>query len=274
MTAASSVRTGGRTQWEQAGEAWGHRANDWSCLFEHYSIDVVLAMFGELAVGPGIEILDLACGSGLSVRLADATGARAAGIDASSELIEVARCRTPGADLRVGSMFELPWADASFDAVVSVNGVWGGCDRAVAEAFRVLRPGGGIALSFWGLGPPLDLRACFKVFAAHAPQEHKTSMRTLNNIATPGVAEAMLTAAGFDAVRRGQRVSVTEWPDIDTAWRALSSVGPAVPALRHGDEGAIRSEVVTALEACRDERGVYRFRNDHQYVIARKPPAA
>ena len=59
-------------------------------------------------------------------------------------------------------------------------------------------------------------------------------MKRLNDIGAPGIAETMLEASGFEVVSRGQRVSTIEWPDADLAWRALSSIGPAVPALRHG----------------------------------------
>ncbi len=260
--------------WRQAGEAWGRRANDWACLYEHYSLDVLLAVFQRLGVGQNLELLDIACGAGLGARVADASGARVAGIDAAAELIAVARERTPSADLRVGSMFELPWADASFDAVVSINGIWGGCEAALDEAFRVLRPGGTVGISFWGAGPPLDLRACFKVFALHAPDEHVASMRQLNDISAPGVAETMLAGAGFDVGEHGRRTSVTEWPDADLAWRALSSVGPAVPALQSGDHEAIKADLLAAIEPCRDARGVYRLRNDHHFVIARRPGGA
>jgi hypothetical protein len=30
-------------RWEEAGEAWGSRAIDWSCLYEHYSLDILVA---------------------------------------------------------------------------------------------------------------------------------------------------------------------------------------------------------------------------------------
>jgi SAM-dependent methyltransferase len=257
--------------WREAGAAWGHGAADWACLWEHYSLDVLIAMSTRLGLAPRTRLLDIACGAGLAVRVADGMGATVAGIDASAELISIARARTPGADLRLGSMFELPWSDGDFDAAVSVNGIWGGCEPALHEAFRVLRPGGLLAMSFWGTGPPLDLRACFKVFARHAPPAHLGSMRRLNNIAIPGVAEAMLTSAGFDVIERGSRTSVIEWPDPEVAWRALSSTGPAVPALEHGDVDAIRADVLAAVASCRDEHGVYRFRNDHHFVVAQRP---
>lgn len=167
--------------WQGAGDAWGRRARDWACLFEHYASDVILAVFTKLAVGPRTKLLDVACGSGLAVRFADATGASVAGIDAAQPLIDIARDRTPSADLRVGDMFALPWGDESFDVVTSINGVWGGCDAALVEAHRVLRPGGAIAISFWGKGH-LDLKPYFQAFAANAPETHKHGMRRSNEI--------------------------------------------------------------------------------------------
>lgn len=256
--------------WREAGDAWGHSARDWACLYEHYALDVIIAIFERVGVADGVELLDIACGSGLVLRHADAMGATTAGIDASASLIEIARDRNSDADLRLGSMFELPWGDASFDAVTSINGVWGGCQAALVEAHRVLRPGGTIGISFWGTGTPDDLRGCFKAFARHAPERHFASMKRLNDIATPGVAETMLTESGFDVLERGTRVSVVEWPDPELAWRALSSVGPAVPALRHTDPTIVKHAVLEAIEHCRDDRGIYRFRNDHHFVIARR----
>jgi SAM-dependent methyltransferase len=257
--------------WNEAGTAWGHRANDWSCLYEHYSTDVLIALYQRLAPGLDTSLLDIACGSGLAVRIAGSMGAQVAGIDAAAELIAIARSRTPAADLRVGSMFALPWPGSSFDTAVSVNGIWGGCEAALDEAFRVLRPGGLIGISFWGPGPPLDIREFFRVFAAHAPIEHRNSMRQLNDISRAGVAESMLEQSGFEVIERDRRTSVIEWPDEELAWRALSSVGPAVPALRTGDLAVIKRDVLEALEHCRDERGIYRTQSDHHFVIARKP---
>jgi hypothetical protein len=64
-----------------------------------------------------------------------------------------------------------------------------------------------------------------------------------------------------------------EWPDAELAWRALSSLGPAVPALRTGDVTTIKREVLEVLENSRDGRGMYRTLSDHHFVVASKPTA-
>jgi hypothetical protein len=43
-----------------------------------------------------------------------------------------------------------------------------------------------------------------------------------------------------------------------------------VPALRGPDAAEVQREIMDALEAGRDQRGIYRMRSDHQFVIARK----
>lgn len=256
--------------WQDAGDAWGSRSADWACLFEHYATDVIMAIFDQMDVGQDTSLLDIACGSGLAVRMAKAAGANPSGIDAAENLIAIAQDRTPDADVRLGDMFALPWEDESFDVITSINGIWGECEAALAEAYRVLRPGGSIAISFWGKGH-LDLKPCFMTFAFNSPAAHVDGMRRTAGIGRPGVAEDMLTSVGFDVTLRDGRTSVLEWPDADTAWRAVASVGPAVPALKEVGASALRTEIMKVLEPLRDSHGIYRFRNDLQYVIATKP---
>lgn len=256
--------------WRVAGEAWGHAATDWSTLMEGYSIEVVDAIAERAGIGPGDQVLDVACGSGWATRRIANRGAEVAGIDAAERLVEIARDRLPSAEILHGSMFEVPWADGSFDVVTSFNGIWGGCDAALDEAHRVLAPGGTIGISFWGRGEPLDLRPFFFAVAAHLDDEHLSGMKRTDSIAKPGVAEDMLARAGFEVAERGQRLSVLEWPDGDIAWRALRSIGPVVPALSSADEAAIKASALEALEHCRTPYGAYRFQNAQEYVVARR----
>ena len=135
--------------WSDAGAAWGARAADWAALIDPWSMPVYLDVFDRLKIGEGERVLDIACGSGLTGVELRRRGAVPSGLDASAEFISIATERSPGCDFRVGDLFELPWGDGEFDVVTSFNGIWG-LDRAMAEARRVLRPGGRFGISFFG----------------------------------------------------------------------------------------------------------------------------
>ena len=100
---------------------------------------------GSLGTCVNGEISSTACGS-------VAQGAAAVGIDLSPGMIEVARREQPGAEFRVGDLLGLPAADAEFGAVIAFYSVIhldpGELPAALAEMYRVLRPGGLILLTF------------------------------------------------------------------------------------------------------------------------------
>jgi SAM-dependent methyltransferase len=101
-----------------------------------------------LALRPGDGLLEIGCGGGLLLRDALASGASATGIDHSPDMVELARRRAPGADVREASAERLPFSDASFTAVaMSVVFMFladpGG---VLAECLRVLAPGGRLAV--------------------------------------------------------------------------------------------------------------------------------
>lgn len=108
----------------------------------------------ELAkVKPGDKVLDVGCGTGsLSLTAKTSAGANGAvyGIDASPEMIEVARkkAKKSGQDVTfdVGLIEKLPFPDATFDTVVSRLVIHHLPDdlkrKGFAEIFRVLKPGG------------------------------------------------------------------------------------------------------------------------------------
>lgn len=90
-----------------------------------------IADVGELVVAragiePGMDVLDVACGSGNATLPAARTGARVTGLDLSPELLAIARERAAAQGLDIewldGDAEELPFGDASFDRVISTFG--------------------------------------------------------------------------------------------------------------------------------------------------------
>ena len=66
-------------------------------------------------------MLDAGCGGGYALQLAAKRGATVAGLDACGPLLDIARERVPGADIRHGDLESLPFAEDAFDAVTAFN---------------------------------------------------------------------------------------------------------------------------------------------------------
>jgi SAM-dependent methyltransferase len=256
--------------WQQAGEAWGSRALDWAYLFEPYARAANDDVFDQVGVGRGVRLLDVACGSGYAAMIAEQRGVQVSGLDAAARLVEIARRRTPGGDFRVGDMFSLPFQDVVFDAVTSFNGIWAGCDAALVEAVRVLRPGGRLGMTFWGSPKRLGLLPYFTALASMSPTAHTAALVGQSDTGRPGVAEAMFATAGLTVVRRGASRVVNEWPDAELAVRALAAAGPSWPALHElGFEG-FRSAMLPVVAALADADGSVRIVSEFGWLIGER----
>lgn len=257
--------------WEEAGVAWGSRAADWAYLFEPYARPANEAVLGRCGVGPGTRLLDVGCGSGYALRMAADRGARVSGLDASESLVAIARARTPEADLRAGDMFDLPWEDAGFDVVTSFNSIWAGCDEAVAEAARVLVPGGWFGMTFWGPPKRMGHFAYFAVVAELSPPEHAAANVSLGDTGRPGVAEAMVEGAGLTVRERGSVTVVSEFPDLDVFVRAALAAGPSVPAIEHAGEERFAAGLRAAYADAVVPGIGLRIPSDFTFLTATKP---
>ena len=111
--------------------------------------------FGQAEDRSAVKVLELGSGSGANIWYLLHEGYSAAAIEGSASAIQITRDRlieegmaplAETVDLRHGSFETLPWDDKSFDAVIDIEAV---CTNpmavirsAVAEALRVLKPGG------------------------------------------------------------------------------------------------------------------------------------
>lgn len=108
-------------------------------------------LVGALAITREMAVLDIGAGLGGPARLvADATGAHVTGVDLTPEFVETAKALSTMVGLsdqtqfEVGSALDLPFADATFDVALLLHVGMNIPDKArlMAEAFRVLKPGG------------------------------------------------------------------------------------------------------------------------------------
>jgi SAM-dependent methyltransferase len=238
--------------WKMGDEGWGRKAVDFSTLSELGNCREYVALHHQLGVDTDDALLDVACGSGLAIELARLRGASCAGVDASSRLIAVARDRNPESDIRIGDMNDLPWKDATFDVATSFRGIWGTTPDAVAEIYRVLKPGGRLGLTVWGhlkVSPGAWALAPFRLAAAPKVENQATMV----SLGRPGAGEQLMSRCGFVDVQRIDIPFAWEFPDPETYARALAATGPAYEAIQNVGEAAfIGAAVEQAREQVRD----------------------
>ena len=107
------------------------------------------ALLGLLPPRIAGRVLDNGCGAGILLADLSVRCDEVHGVDLSPDMLAQARERAPAARLRAGDLEDLPFPDAHFDAVVCRGSLHHvpRREKALAEAFRVLRPGGLLALS-------------------------------------------------------------------------------------------------------------------------------
>jgi ubiquinone/menaquinone biosynthesis C-methylase UbiE len=189
----------------------------------------------------GDRVLDVGCGTGVFLRLCADRGAAVAGLDASAELLAVARERVPEADLRLGDLQTLPYDDDAFDLVTGFGSFFYAADvpAALAEAARVARRH--VVVQTFGRPERCDLEAL---------KPNPGSWR-------PEVVEEIMplpVEASFDVTWAYEYADEDE---LVTALQAGGSISPQAERIRD------------ALEHCRQADGSYRVANEWHVVVAR-----
>jgi ubiquinone/menaquinone biosynthesis C-methylase UbiE len=132
-------------------EGWGDRAETYGDLLGSLTARIAEPLLDAAGVRHDMRVLDVATGPGYAAERAAARGAHPVGIDIAEGMLALARRRRPELEFRWSDAEELRFEDGSFDAVVGgfvVNHL-PHPERAMAEAARVLAPGGAVAFSVW-----------------------------------------------------------------------------------------------------------------------------
>lgn len=138
---------------KEVGKYWNENARAWTDLSrlgydicrDQFNTPGFVAMLPEIG---GLEGLDIGCGEGNNTRIFASLGASMTALDISPTFIEAAKAmeqeKPLGIKYVLGSALDLPFEDGSFDFCVATMSFMDipEPEKALAEAFRVLKPGG------------------------------------------------------------------------------------------------------------------------------------
>ena len=201
---------------------------------EIYERDLVPAVFRPWAdelvdlaePRPGEHVLDLACGTGIVARVVrERIGrGRFVGVDFDPTMLRVAEAICPAIEWVEGDALALPFGNEEFDLILCQQGLQFLPDRrmGLAEAHRVLRGGGRLALSIW---------TALECSPGHAAVFDELGKRLGPDAARPagwslsdaGELESLVREAGFVEVSLSTRRKVSRFPSARSFVESLIS---------------------------------------------------
>jgi ubiquinone/menaquinone biosynthesis C-methylase UbiE len=271
---------------DELGEHEQRAARTYSAAADHYGLASLsfwnrfgAATVSRLPLKPGHAVLDLCCGAGASaIPAARAVGPAGCvvGIDLAEPLLEQARARAAAEQLRNvefrrGNAISTGLSAASFDAVICVFGAFFALDMAgfAAEMWRLVRPGGILAITTWGPGLFEPANTVFwESVKAVEPSLFK-GFNPWDEITTPDALIALCARGGIMTMTADAVSGRHELANPGRFWDVVLGSGyrATIDALSQDQQDIVRQRVLTELNA----RGITTLRTDVVFGTARQP---
>src|SRR5690349_1703394 len=218
------------------------------------------AVLDAAGVGEGTSLLDLGCGDGAFCAFAAVRGASVHGLDAEPDSIAQAMEAVPDGEFRLGMMETLPWSDASFDVVTAFNAMQYALDPelAMAEASRVVRIGGRLAVCKWGPAAENQFFAFLVAVGANGVRAQ--------SLAGNDPLQAAIRAAHLEVLVTGDVPAAIEMADDSALESSLARAG-IFPEIGAASEA---QSVIAAAASYRQADGSYRFDNHLRFWVLRR----
>jgi SAM-dependent methyltransferase len=134
---------------ERAG--WNSKARGYDELTGTITAQAIDPLLESVGAKPGMRLLDVACGTGLLAAAAAERGLKVTGVDFARSMVAEAKRKHKNVEFHVGDAETLAFDNGTFDVVTCLFGLLhlADPDAAIAQAFRVLKPGGRFAFTVW-----------------------------------------------------------------------------------------------------------------------------
>jgi SAM-dependent methyltransferase len=232
-------------------------SGDYPSMVEMWLTPLGPRLVGALDLAPGMKVLDVASGTGNAAIPAAQAGADVTASDLTPELLDAGRRRAEAEGVSLewveADAEHLPFADASFDVVMSTIGVMFAPhhQQAADELARVCRPGGTIGLLSWT--PEGMLGALFRTIGPFAPPPPPGASPPPLWGSEDHLAELFGDRVDFRTMERDDlEITVFEHPH-DYAEHFKTRYGPAIAARANAEKDGRAEEFDAALDAFCDE---------------------
>ncbi len=210
-----------------------------------------------VALKPGEAVLDIACGTGVTTRLAaQAVGGagRVVGLDVNEGMLATARELAPDSatDWLLADAARTGLAAGSFDAIIAQHGYHYFPDKpaSLAEFLRLLKPGGRVALSIWAGHSPYTAALC-DALARYISPEIAQKQHSQRAAPSPEELAAQLEAAGFGDVnilRQDLQIEVPLAATFVPLHLSSMPIAAAYHGLDDAAKAALAGDVADALQ--------------------------
>lgn len=228
MNALHEAKIRAAAAYNAAADLFDHPANTFWDRFGRATVQ-------RLDLQPGNAVLDVCSGSGASaIPAAEKVGpdGHVLAVDLAENLLQLAdaKARRSGLgniEFQVGDLMSLGLADGRFNAVICVFGIFFVPDMpaAVRELWRMVRPGGKLAITTWGpnLFEPAN-SAFWSSIQKEAPKLHK-SFNPWDRISKPSGLRAMLQEAGIESCEISAQAGTHPIESPEAWWMTLMGSG-------------------------------------------------
>jgi SAM-dependent methyltransferase len=239
------------TRFERDG--WSRAAEGYHRFFSPVTGQVAEPLLDAAHIAAHATVLDVATGAGGLAACAAARGASVIGVDIAEPVVALAAHLNPGLDFRRADAHALPFADASFTAVVAnfLLPHLGDHHTAAAEMTRVLAPGGWLAVSTWDVperAAVLGIVVAAVAEAGVAPPAHLPAGPPFFAYSTDEALVGLLRGAGLHEVR-ARRLSFTHRvASPDELWNGVLDGTVRTAALVGGQPPHVRRRIRAAFD--------------------------
>ena len=267
-------------------DAKARAAATYNAAADHYDdpANAFWARFGRMTVdrvglAPGDRVLDACCGSGASaIPAAERVGPKGfvLGVDLAADLLELARAKARArgvahTEFRVGDLLDPALPEAGFDAVVCVFGIFFVPDMAsaVRALWRLVRPGGRLAITTWG---PRFLEPANTAFWDAVRVERPDLYKGFNpwdRVSDPPALGALLREGGVERAEIVAEAGAHPIASPEAWWSAVLGTGYR-GTLEQLDAGQ-RERVRAANFAYVERSGIRSVETNVVCALARKP---